>query len=133
MSKDDYIPEPHEVNAMTEGEFKVYENRLRRMAGRQQLQLQKSWRKDQYAFDYKTYQLVNELGDVWLGDSVRGYGLSITEVHRSLVGGCTHPYSSCTGKNVERAQDPYEADVNNSPGVMIMACEECLQQLGNEV
>lgn len=127
------IPEPHEVEAMSEGEFKIYENRLRRMARRQELQLQKSWRKDTHAYDYKTYQLVNAIGDVWLGDSVRGFGLTITEIHRGLLGQCTFPFTECTGKNVQRVEDPYDADVNNAPGVMIMACEACLQDLKDSI
>jgi hypothetical protein len=38
---------------------KVYENRLRRMAGRQRLDLRRNRRRDPLAFDYGIYELVN--------------------------------------------------------------------------
>ena len=117
---------------MSEETFKVYENRLRRMAKRQQLVLQKSARKDPHAYDYGTYQLVTELGDIYFGDTRRGYGMDITEVHRTLLGECVLWRDGCTGKP-ERAENPYHADVNDSPGIMILACENCLQELSDDI
>ena len=45
---------------------------------------------------------------------------------------CTHRYSGCTFDGV-LVEDPYEKDVNETPGVMIIACEHCLQQLKDDI
>lgn len=36
-------------------------------------------------------------------------------------------------KGVKKVEDPYEADVNNTPGVMIKVCEECLQKIADGI
>ncbi len=63
-----------DVNEMSEAELEVYENRVRRMADRQGLQLQKSRRRDPKALGYGTYRLVDPynsdaviLGEAWYG------------------------------------------------------------------
>ena len=66
---------------------KVRENRLRRMADRQGLALQKCRRRDPRAFDFGTYQLI----DPWLSNAVvakhheSGYGLTLDDVEAHLT------------------------------------------------
>jgi hypothetical protein len=67
---------------------KVRENRLRRMAERQGLQLQKSRRRDPRAVDYGTYMLVNpRLNAVVAYGLQSGYGLSLDDVEKALTSG----------------------------------------------
>lgn len=40
---------------------------------------------------------------------------------------CELNYSGCTGLG-ELREDPYEADVNENPGVYMIACNECAQE-----
>lgn len=143
------VPALHEIVALTPSEFKIYENRLRRMARRQGLRLEKSRARDQRSYAYNTYQLttggytiiergctaLRTPGQVVYGDSNRGYGLSIEEIHYTLLGECTYAArrnDACTHRG-NRAQDPYEYDVNNSPGVWIRACDSCLQDLKDSI
>lgn len=66
---------------------KVRENRLRRMADRQGLRLEKSRRRDPRALDYGTYRLVNaQTGTVesW-GDSSL-YGMTLDDIEKQLTG-----------------------------------------------
>lgn len=74
---------------MNETEAKVYENRLRRMAERQGLRLEKSRRRDTRAYDYGTYQLVdvrtNTLASYGGPAFSNGYGLALDEIHKALV------------------------------------------------
>lgn len=53
------IPSAEEITAMTDAEFKVFENRLRRAAERQGLRLEKSRRRDPNAIDYGRYALTD--------------------------------------------------------------------------
>lgn len=46
-----------------------------------------------------------------------------------IVEDCDLGYSNCTNTNVDLVEDPYESDVNNNPGQLIMACPECLHDL----
>jgi hypothetical protein len=65
---------------------KVRENRLRRMAKRQGLDLVKSRRRDPYATDYGTYGLVDPQTNSWAsyaGSS--GYGMSLDDIERALT------------------------------------------------
>lgn len=65
---------------------KVRENRLRRMAERQGLKLEKSRRRDPRALDYGSYQLV-DAGTATLvayGTS-NGYGLNLDEIEKALT------------------------------------------------
>lgn len=67
---------------------KIRENRLRRMADRQGLRLEKSRRRDPRALDYGTYWLVDADRNtpvVWGSQS--GYGLSLDDVERALMEG----------------------------------------------
>jgi len=50
-----------------------------------------------------------------------------------IVEDCELGYSSCTNTNVELVEDPYEADVHNNPGQLIMSCPECLQDLSDAI
>jgi hypothetical protein len=44
------------------------------------------------------------------------------------IGGfCELAYPGCTGLG-ELREDPYEADVNENPGEMMIACNECTQE-----
>ena len=68
---------------MTDQEYKVRENRLRRAAERQGLRLQKSRARDPRALGFGTYQLVDADNNfpVWADWTLgRGYGLDLTEV-----------------------------------------------------
>lgn len=53
------IPSTDEIAAMTDAEFKVFENRLRRAAERQGLRLEKSRRRDPNAIDFGRYALID--------------------------------------------------------------------------
>ena len=53
------MPAAKDLSSMTDAEFKVFENRLRRMAKRQGLRLEKTRRRDPRALDYGKYMLVN--------------------------------------------------------------------------
>lgn len=50
-----------------------------------------------------------------------------------IVEDCELGYPDCTNTDVELVEDPYEADVNNNPGQLIMACPACLQDLSNSI
>lgn len=66
---------------------KVRENRLRRMAERQGLRLEKSRRRDPRALDYGGYMLVEEAsGAVVAGESPRPYSLNVDQVEAWLTG-----------------------------------------------
>jgi hypothetical protein len=64
---------------------KIRENRLRRMAERQGLQLQKSRRRDPRATEFGTYQLVDRYNDTLAaGGGRNGYGMTLDEIERAL-------------------------------------------------
>jgi hypothetical protein len=67
--------------------YKVWENRIRRMAERQGLRLQKSRRRDTRAVDYGTYRLADPATNtvVSYGGSSR-YGLTLDEIEKALLG-----------------------------------------------
>lgn len=46
---------------------------------------------------------------------------------------CKIRYNECTNTNVQYVEDPYEADVNNTPGVMIWVCDECLHEIHMDI
>jgi hypothetical protein len=56
------VPTPEQVAAMTPAQFKVYENRIRRIAARRLLSLHRTRRRDVGAWDYGTYRLANSDG-----------------------------------------------------------------------
>lgn len=64
-----------------DNDFKVYENRLRRAAARQELRLVKARRIDRRAVDYGTYTLVDANGV-----AVAGERMDIRDVERYLTG-----------------------------------------------
>jgi hypothetical protein len=68
-------------------ELKVAENRLRRMARRQGLVLQKSRRRDFRAYDYGGWMIVDaQTNMVEAGGHPTAYSLSLTEVEEYLSG-----------------------------------------------
>jgi hypothetical protein len=74
----EHIPTDAELAAMTKIEHTVYENRVRRIAGRQLLTLHKARRRDPRAFDYGTYRLAGSGGET----VVTG---TLTEMHGYLT------------------------------------------------
>jgi hypothetical protein len=42
---------------------------------------------------------------------------------------CSLRYNVCTNTNVKLVEDPYEADVNNTPGQLIWTCDTCYNEL----
>jgi hypothetical protein len=81
---------PAEQQAMDEDAMamaeKVRENRLRRMAERQGLRLEKSRRRDPRAYDYGTYQLVNAWDNTLEAyGGPQGYGLTLDEIEAALT------------------------------------------------
>ncbi|MEN4420653.1 hypothetical protein [Mycobacteroides chelonae] len=79
------IPAADEIAAMTDQEYKVLENRVRRAAERQGLHLQKSRARDPRSVGFGTYRLINRatntLATPGTGDD---YGLTIDEVAQHL-------------------------------------------------
>jgi hypothetical protein len=74
-------------DAQTAGdiEHKVRENRLRRVAERQGLRLEKSRRRDKRAWDWGTYQLVDASTSTAVAyGSTHGYGLNLDEIEAAL-------------------------------------------------
>lgn len=81
------IPEREEIHRMSDQEYKVLENRMRRAADRQGLRLEKSRARDPRALDYGTYQLVDQRNNsVVMKDweLPRGFGLNLHDVGRYL-------------------------------------------------
>lgn len=73
------------VSSMNE-EDKVRENRLRRMAERQGLTLQKSRLRDPRAIGFGTYQLVNTAtNSIEAFGSPNGFGLDLDEIEKALT------------------------------------------------
>lgn len=72
---------------------KVRENRARRAVARRGYRLEKRRRRDERAWDYGTYQIVDPFTDtVVLADRTTGqYGLSIDDVEKWLAGDTPKP------------------------------------------
>jgi len=67
--------------------YKVWENRIRRMAGRQGLRLEKSRRRDTRALDYGTYRLVDPATSKIVSDGASSlYGLTLDDIEKALLG-----------------------------------------------
>jgi hypothetical protein len=76
---DTRIPTQDEIEAMSETEYKVLENRLRRAADRQGLRIVKSRRRDPRAIDYGSYWLLDvETSGIVEGD--RNVGMTLADV-----------------------------------------------------
>lgn len=74
-----------DLNEMSDREYKVLENRLRRAAERQGLQLKKSRARDPRALTYGTYMLTDIATNALVaGDSQNGYGLDLNDVEKAL-------------------------------------------------
>ncbi len=70
---------------MTEQEYKVHENRIRRASERQGFRLEKSRSRDERSIDYGTYQLVdNQTNTVVSHGLPGGYGLDLADVGEFL-------------------------------------------------
>ena len=65
--------------------FKVRENRLRRMAERQLLQLQKSRRRDPRATDFGGYMLVDPFTDTAVCGAPNAYSATLDDVEAYLT------------------------------------------------
>jgi hypothetical protein len=72
---------------MSRTEDKARENRLRRMAERQGLWLEKCRRRDPLALGYGTYQVVSDQGEIVAGEIGTGYGLTLDDVEHYLTRG----------------------------------------------
>lgn len=82
---DEGVPTTDELNAMTATEYKTYENRLRRVAARQGLRLEKSRLRDHRAVGYGTYQLVDVASNTLVSYSgTNGYGLGLDDIATTL-------------------------------------------------
>lgn len=80
------IPTIDQINAMTDTEHKVYEDRLRRIAQGQGLRLEKSRRRDTRAANFGTYKLVDpNTNTIAAGDEQNGYGLGLDDIDRALA------------------------------------------------
>jgi hypothetical protein len=73
------------INAMTPRRYKTYEDRLRRMARRQGLNLLKSRRRDPRAYDYNGYMLADENDRAVAGHAPHTYSMSIDEIEKYLA------------------------------------------------
>src|SRR6516165_3783845 len=75
-----------QLDALTPGQVKSYEIKLRRAAARQGLVLHKHRARDPYHLLYGTYQLVDASTNdiVWATDHEQGYGLDLSEVAQCL-------------------------------------------------
>lgn len=67
------------VNEMTAVEFKIFENRLRRAAKRQHLELVKTRRRDRRAWDFGTYLILDPFTE-----TIVAHSLSIDEAAEHL-------------------------------------------------
>jgi hypothetical protein len=80
------IPTETEIRAMTSTQYKSLETRLRRVAQRRALRLDKSRSRDPRATDYGTYQLVDMRTNALVSSGLdRGYGLSLADVAERLL------------------------------------------------
>ena len=79
------IPTGADIDAMTPEQFKVFENRLRRAAGRQGLRLVKSRRRDPRSQEYQRYWMVSARLGVVYGSQ---YGVYVEDIAAYLFGLC---------------------------------------------
>lgn len=67
--------------------YKAWENRIRRMAERQGLRLEKSRRRDTRAAGYGTYRLVDPASNTVVSyGAASPYGLTLDEIEKALLG-----------------------------------------------
>lgn len=74
------------LTSMVGSTAKVYENRLRRMAKRQGLELRKSKRKDPRALDFGRWAIFTEGGAPVVGLERDRFTLDLADVERHLTG-----------------------------------------------
>ncbi len=114
------------------GTDKVRENRLRRMAARQELRLVKSRRRDPRALDFGTYGLADRDGgrvQVFAAEHVGTnelgrVDLSLDEIEAWLAGDPTSPPQSRRMRAVEAELDEWKA--RGVPGDGIRAAREAV-------
>jgi hypothetical protein len=70
------------LSSMNSAAGKVRENRLRRVAARRGLRLERSRRRDEQALDYGKYRLVSVL----VGALATDYNLTLDDVENALTG-----------------------------------------------
>ena len=76
------------LSSMTDQDVKVRENRIRRMAERQGLQLEKSRRRDPLALDYDRWFIVDASTRTVIAGSVAGrHGWTLDQVETFLARG----------------------------------------------
>ena len=78
ISSMDDPPDAEQIKRMSRRDHKVYENRIRRVAARQLLQVKRSRRRDPRAYDFGFYQLVDYDGNVVASGK-------LSEIHEWLV------------------------------------------------
>jgi hypothetical protein len=81
----------------------VRENRLRRMAERQGMRLEKSRRRDPRALEFGTYQLVDiRMNAIVHHNSATGvgYGLDLDDVEDWLTGKTQEGWAKATGRTI---------------------------------
>ncbi|MGR3542528.1 MAG: hypothetical protein ACU0BS_14030 [Hasllibacter sp.] len=72
---------------------KVRENRLRRVAGRRGLRLERSRRRDAAATGYGGYRLVDTVGGgVVFGDERHEFGATLDQIEAALTNGLSADY-----------------------------------------
>ena len=77
------MPKGLDLNALSDGEYKVLENRLRRMLDRQGYRLLKSRARDPLAVTYGGYMIVDhQHGGAVAGGENFGYTLDLNDVER---------------------------------------------------
>ena len=85
---------------------KVRENRLRRMAQRQLLRLEKSRRRDPRAYDFDGYMLVDDRNTVVLGARLHAYDATLDEVEAFLTDDSRPRWRRDPGKKERRWHIP---------------------------
>lgn len=79
------FPTPEQIESMSDQDYKVLENRLRRGAERQGLSLEKSRTRDPRAAEYGTYQLVDTSTNTLVACGLSGgYGLDLGDIAQRL-------------------------------------------------
>jgi hypothetical protein len=87
INREGAMPAERDLSAMSDQEYKVLENRLRRMLDRQGYRLLKSRARDPRAITYGGYMIVDhEVGGAAAGGEGRGYTLDLNDVERWATG-----------------------------------------------
>jgi hypothetical protein len=111
------IPSSDQLNEMSDQEYKVFENRLRRAAIRQGLKLEKSRARDPRALTFNTYMLIDEsTNTIAAGDHNSGYGLGLDDIARELGQWKTvDPTATLPSERFVRISGEYEYRIFHDP------------------